>query len=242
MRSHDAAAAAGGGSPVASAAAAAGPPQPAPVGTHQPTPVGTPLANQHRQLVLECLAATPGAWDEFVGRFAGLLGHVVERTAAHHRIPLAAGDRDDLVAEILLELLRNDAHALRAFAGRASLPTYLTVIGRRVAMRGLERLRGHARPSADGAVEPVEPHDAVGALADREAVEALLGRLDEAEATLLRLHHLEARSYGEISRLTGLPVGSIGPALSRARQKLRNQGAVAGAAMTTAGSARSTGS
>lgn len=219
MRSHDPAVEAEGGSPA-----------------------GPPLAILHRQLVHDCLAATPGAWDEFVGRFAGLLGHVVDRTAAHHRIPLTAGDRDDLVAEILLELLRNDAQALRDFAGRASLTTYLTVIGRRVAVRGLERLRGHARPSINGVVEPFEPHDAIKALADREAVEALLCRLDEAEATLVRLHHLEARSYGEISRLTGLPLGSIGPALSRARQKLRDQGGVAGAAMTTAGSARSTGS
>jgi len=37
----------------------------------------------------------------------------------------------------------------------------------------------------------------------------------------VRLHHLEARSYDEISRLTGMPLNSIGPALSRARQKMR---------------------
>ena len=69
---------------------------------------------QHAQLVRDCLASVPGAWDEFVGRFAGLLAHVVDRTAAHQRVALSAGDRDDLVAEILLELLRHDARALRA--------------------------------------------------------------------------------------------------------------------------------
>jgi DNA-directed RNA polymerase specialized sigma24 family protein len=37
----------------------------------------------------------------------------------------------------------------------------------------------------------------------------------------VRLHHLEARSYGEISRITGMPLGSIGPALSRAREKMK---------------------
>ncbi|NBT14172.1 MAG: sigma-70 family RNA polymerase sigma factor [Planctomycetia bacterium] len=205
---------------------------------------------QHAQLVRDCLASVPGAWDEFVGRFAGLLAHVVDRTAAHQRVALSAGDRDDLVAEILLELLRHDARALRAFAGRASLTTYLTVIGRRVAMRGLDRLRGQAQPPQGDQREAVDARDDVAELATREMVETLLGTLDEAEARIVRMHHLESRSYGEISRLTGMPLGSIGPTLSRARQKLRvlqepgHQGATgaAGAAMTTAGSARSTGS
>jgi RNA polymerase sigma-70 factor (ECF subfamily) len=49
----------------------------------------------------------------------------------------------------------------------------------------------------------------------------LLDRLEPEEARLVRLHHLEARSYGDISNLTGLPLGSIGPVLSRARVKLR---------------------
>ena len=53
----------------------------------------------------------------------------------------------------------------------------------------------------------------------------MLSLLDDSEALLVRLHHIEARSYGEISRLTGLPLGSIGPALSKAREKLRRTGA-----------------
>lgn len=184
----------------------------------------TPHSVSHQQLLRACLASAPGAWDEFVGRFAGLLGHVVDRTSAQHGLPLSGGERDDIIAEILVELLRNDAGALRGFAGRSSLPTYLTVIARRVAVRSLQRARERRPiPIGDGR-QQVDRHDAVGALADREAVEAMLGTLDETEARLIRLHHLEARSYGEISELTGLPVGSIGPTLSKARQKLRDSG------------------
>ena len=200
---------------------------------HSPSPLptlcvaaATPArAAQHQEFVRACLASAPGAWDEFVGTFAGLLGYVVDRTRAQHRIPLPGGERDDVVAEILLELLRNDAAALRAFAGRASLPTYLVVIARRVAVRSLQRARDRRPIPVGDAVQPADRHDAAGALADREAVEVLLETLDETEARLIRLHHLEARSYGEISRLTGLPVGSIGPALSKARQKMRDHAA-----------------
>jgi RNA polymerase sigma-70 factor (ECF subfamily) len=153
-----------------------------------------------------------------VDRFAGLFFWIVDRTAAQRQLPLAVADRDDLVAEILLECLREDALVLRSFAGRSSLPTYLTVVARRVAVRGLLRTLDPARSAA--VVEPAAA-DATARIADHEQVEALLGRLDAAEAQLVRLHHLEALSYGEISRLTGMPLGSIGPALSRARAKMR---------------------
>ena len=192
---------------------------------------------QDRQLVQACLASTAGAWDEFVGRFAGLLGHVVDRTTAQRHRSLSSADRDDLIAEVLVELLKNDAAALRAFAGRSSLPTYLTVIARRVAVRALCRepessrsiQQGDGMQTAHGS-QPADRRNAERDLIDREEIEVLLCRLDESEARLVRLHHLESRSYGEISRLTGLPIGSIGPALSRARQKMRESPAAGGVA------------
>ncbi len=187
-----------------------------------PQPAGQPtlVAAEDEQLVRDCLAASPGAWDAFVNRFGGLFAYVADRTIVQRQMPLAAADRDDLLAEILLECLRNDAAVLRAFAGRSSLPTYLTVIARRVAVRTLVRSLETGRldgglPDAAGRI------DEMARVADREEVESLLGRLEADEARLVRLHHLEARSYGEISRITGMPLGSIGPALSRARDKMR---------------------
>jgi len=176
-----------------------------------------------QRLLAACLAGDPAGWDEFVRRFGGLFVHVAERTAAQRRTPLAPADRDDLVAEILLTCVRNDTAVLRGFAGRASLPTYLTVIARRVVARALVRRLESGRlvfPSA--AVEAAAtPRSDLARAVDREHVESLLQRLDTDEAKLVRLHHLEGRSYGEISRLTGMPLGSIGPALSRAKAKMR---------------------
>jgi RNA polymerase sigma-70 factor, ECF subfamily len=194
----------------------------------QPTAATSALEPQDRALVDACLAGTPGAWDQFVDRFAGLLAFVADRTARQRGIALSPADRDDLVAETLVALIRKDAAALRAFAGRASLPTYLVVIARRVAVRLLPRQAGGdawLRPStaARRRAEPlaVDTRDEAARIADREHVETLLGALDGDEARLVRLHHLEQRSYGEISHLTGMPLGSIGPALSRAREKMR---------------------
>jgi RNA polymerase sigma-70 factor (ECF subfamily) len=191
-----------------------------------PQPQGGGAATYDFELVQACLAARPGAWDALVGRYAGLLAHVVDRTAAQRRRPLTSADRDDLIAEVLVELLKNDATALRGFAGRSTLAAYLTVIARRVVVRSLCRDAHAARPA--GGVEPSATGNDQRDIADREEIEVMLGRLDEADARLVRLHHLESRSYGEISRITGLPIGSIGPALSRARQKMRAGAAAAG--------------
>lgn len=191
-----------------------------------PQPQGDGAAPQDFAIVQACLAASPGAWDALVGRYAGLLAHVVDRTSAQRRRPLSSADRDDLIAEVLVELLKNDAAALRGFAGRSTLAAYLTVIARRVVVRSLCRDAQAARP-IDGAESAAAQNDQRD-IADREEIEVMLGRLDDAEAQLVRLHHLESRSYGEISRITGLPIGSIGPALSRARQKMRLTAEAAG--------------
>ena len=184
-----------------------------------------PGSPEDAALVQDCLRGAPGAWDRFVDRFAGLFHHVVDRTCSQRRLALSAADRDDVIAEILVEVLKENAAVLRGFAGRSSLATYLAVIARRTAVRMLSQADAHVvrvdLPTAGAAV--VDRH-ADHRRSDREEIEGLMGCLEPDEARLIRLHHLEARSYGEISRLTGLPLGSIGPALSRARQKMRDVG------------------
>lgn len=195
--------------------------------TPQPAPSADAVARlatpDDQRLLAACVAGDPAGWGEFVRRFGGLFVHVAERTALQRRTPLPQADRDDLVAEILLTCVRNDAAVLRAFAGRASLPTYLTVIARRVVARALvRRLESGRLVSASAAVETAAtPRNDIAHAVNREHVESLLQRLDTDEAKLVRLHHIEGRSYGEISRLTGMPLGSIGPALSRAKAKMR---------------------
>ena len=196
---------------------------PAPPGRSHSSPATVIFTPEDRQLIRDCLQGQPAAWDTFVARFGGLLAFVIDRTAAQRRMSLTPADRDDLLADILLEILHHDAAVLRGFAGRSSLATYLAVVSRRVAVRGLARLadKNHGRQQLVDGQMAAEGDDGQSLLADREEVEVMLRGLEEAEARLVRLHHLEARSYGEISRLTGMPLGSIGPTLARARQKMK---------------------
>ena len=58
----------------------------------------------------------------------------------------------------------------------------------------------------------------------QEEVARLLGGLQGTEAEVVRMFHLEGKGYHEISDTVGMPENSIGPILSRARNKIRRAG------------------
>jgi RNA polymerase sigma-70 factor, ECF subfamily len=187
------------------------------------------LSEIDRSLLDRCLSRKTRAWEDFVDRFMGLVVHVINHTAQCRSTNLSAADREDLAAEVFLAIIDNDMAVLRHFRGKSSLATYLTVIARRVVVRKL--VDGHtAMPLGDmvarAEAEEFEPVERIG---DREEVGRLLGELQGAEATAVRMYHLEGKSYQEISRSVGMPENSVGPMLSRARAKLRRRAGVDGA-------------
>jgi RNA polymerase sigma-70 factor (ECF subfamily) len=184
------------------------------------------LSDYDRILLDRCLQRAPRAWEDFVDRFLGLVIHVASHTATARGLRIDAADRDDLVADVFVKLLENDFKILRRFRRQCSLATYLAVVSRRVILRRLnsdQRFREMAI-----AIEPVDNTssglDHESRIDDRDHVEQLLTRLDGAEAQVVRMYHLEGRSYREISSVTGLAENSIGPVLSRAREHLRRNG------------------
>jgi RNA polymerase sigma-70 factor, ECF subfamily len=124
--------------------------------------------------------------------------------------------------------VQKDFSVLRNFRGNSSLATYLTVVARRIVVKELlarmsaSRLGSGSAPLDNDVADPrasVEQR-----LSNREEVERLLGSLHGAEAQVVRMYHLEGRSYQEIGTAVGMPENSIGPILSRARNKLRRAG------------------
>ncbi len=181
------------------------------------------LTNLDRELLKRCLAKQPGAWNDFVDRFLGLIYHVVQHTAHLRSAPLKPEDTEDLAAEVLLQLVANDYAVLRQFRGNSSLSTYLTVIARRICVHELSRRSAAREIQPVSMTEPFEPEveEPRGGLERLEEVERLLGKLPSREREVVRLHYIEGRSYEEISTELNIPVNSIGPILSRARKKLR---------------------
>jgi RNA polymerase sigma-70 factor, ECF subfamily len=187
------------------------------------------LSEIDRNLLERCLLRKPRAWEDFVDRFMGLVVHVVNHTARARSVRLTPADRDDLCAEVFLATVKGDFALLRNFRGKSSLATYLTVVARRIVVKELLSRMSAARLGNGTSVYVGEgvpdPQPSVEErLADHEEVERLLSGLHGTEAQVVRMYHLEGRSYQEISSVIGMPENSIGPILSRARNKLRRAG------------------
>ncbi len=186
------------------------------------------LLDVDRSLLSRCLAREQGAWKEFVDRFAGMFVHVIQHTAHARSIPITPHDVDDLAADVFLALLANNSDILRRFRGDSSLNTYLTVICRRIVVHEMIRRRmaeelGHVKTHGTALERAhVGDADASTRIENRELVQRMLEGLAETEAAVVRLFHLEGRSYHEIAVGLGIAENSIGPTLTRAREKLRN--------------------
>lgn len=197
------------------------------------------LSDIDRQLIDRCLTGKPQAWQDFVDRYMGLVIHVVNHTSVSRSMQLSPSDREDLISEVFLAFIADDFAVLRRFRGKSSLATYLTVVARRVVVHEILKsmsgaFQGEApdaeqngtvapAETSDGGAEPVSTEPSPEErISNQEDVEQLLGRLHGTEEQqIVRLYHLEGKSYAEISEATGIPVNSIGPTLSRARLLMR---------------------
>lgn len=179
------------------------------------------LSEIDRKLLDRCLECKPRAWEDFVDRYMGLVIHVINHTAQARSVRLTQEDREDLCAEVCLTLVKSDFAVLRRFRGQSSLATYLTVVARRVVVKSMLASKSAALLTA-ASVQPAglagENGDHEDRANDRDEVERMLEDLEGHEAQVVRLYHIEGKSYHEISAATGMPENSVGPTLSRERR------------------------
>jgi RNA polymerase sigma-70 factor (ECF subfamily) len=185
------------------------------------------LSEIDRSLLQRCLEGKPRAWEDFVDRFMGLIVHVVNHTARARSIRLTPEDRDDLCAEVFLNIVKDNFALLYRFRGQSSLATYLTVVARRIVVKQILDQKSTSR-LGEAVMQEVaqnahhsqpQPEQRLG---NHEEVQRLIEGLQATEAQVVRMYHLEGKSYYEISLAVGMSENSIGPILSRARNKMRN--------------------
>jgi len=183
-----------------------------------------PLRDIDRQLIDHCLGREPGSWIEFVDRYTGLIYHVVHHVSHARSVTLNLADVEDICAEIMLRIVDDDYAVLRRFKGHSSLPTYLTVVTRRIAVKEIVRRQRDAalgHTAAHRASVSEEDSDEIEPLAAAEEVDRMLKDLTEREAKVVRLYHLSFLNYRQISKEMGIAENSVGPILAKARGKLR---------------------
>ncbi len=179
-------------------------------------------------LVQRLVSGCDVTWREFVCQYATILRARVQRVAVACGAACDSQSIDDCVADVFGALLANDHAALRAYAGRSSLVTYLCVISARVTIRSaLSKKQANAATDFDLHIEiqdtrvPDPSHRAISE-EQRDRLRDTINGLPSRQRDMVAMFYLQGKSYQEISQQLRIPVGSIGPSLKRAEEKLRN--------------------
>lgn len=182
------------------------------------------LSEIDRNLIERCLEKKPQAWEDFVDRFIGLVHHVIRHTCETRDIHLESNMQDDLVQEVFIAILADNFVVLRRFRGNSSLATYLTVVARRIIVKSLlqKRILSESEYLEETAAENAGEEEK--RIENLDEIEHLLAGLTERESKIVRMYHLEQKSYAEIAAVMNIPENSIGPTLSRARENMRKHG------------------
>ncbi|GAA4685276.1 sigma-70 family RNA polymerase sigma factor [Pseudonocardia yuanmonensis] len=187
-----------------------------PSGTGAPVPPTAAAPPSEPDLLVRLAAGDPVAWRDVVTRYERLVRSRVRG------FRLQPADADDAVAATWLRLAQN--------ADRINdvdrLPGWLSTVAGRECLRILDRAAHAGVPVEDAGVAVAEPtpgpeQRAVDADIARE-LRALVADLPRRRRLLIAaLFGEDSWSYERISRVTGIPTGSIGPTRARALDQLR---------------------
>jgi RNA polymerase sigma factor (sigma-70 family) len=159
----------------------------------------------------------PLSMDQLIAQYGRLVA------SAARRVVGPGGDIDDVMQETWITYLRS-GHQVR---DRRCLGGWLYQVANRIALRSVGRgprtiSFDDLAESAECATDTIDIDDEVLRLQQRQAIGEVSTTLRPRDRELLELFLDDAdHGYTEISRRSGVPVGSLGPTRERLIRKLR---------------------
>lgn len=173
---------------------------------------------QDEEILKDCLAGRPGAWEAFAARFGPGLSATCRR--ALRRCGRPSGDQEaaDAVQELFAYLLSGDMKALRAYRGEAPLAGFLSVLA------VYRILKARPPPASAELPEAVDPSPGPSQIAEagerREAMEREMARLDPKARLVLTLH-AEGAPVREAAAALGISEDAAFRLIAKAKAALR---------------------
>jgi len=182
---------------------------------------------QDRLFVERCLSGSRSAWDEFYGRFLGLVRKVV-----HMRYRCGDDEIQDMVQNVFLELFKS----LSTYDHQYPLSKFVWVVGERVCIDEFRKKSAGKRTgekvslshvdlrdsNATVLVSDLDPvDDQIAALENSKLLKQAFGKLGEKCRNLLRLRYLQELSFKEIVPLLGVREKTLAVQAGRCIDDLR---------------------
>lgn len=176
------------------------------------------------RLVEQLVSGDPTSWEKLVQGHARIVRSSIRLTLNGYGQATDGTLTDDLTAEVFSALLSNDCACLRAYQGRSSLATYLRVIAVRVTIRHLRQIDGRRNSPISADLEDYRgpsPEQRAITNEQKQQLEHLIEQLPQRQREIISLYYFHGLTYHQISQRLNMPMGSIGPTLQRAEQRLR---------------------
>ncbi len=188
------------------------------------------LGEEDLEFVRRLIERDSSAWTELTTRYRDAIVRGVGRGCAELGLTITASRLEEVSAEVVFVLFKNDFAALRGFQGRSKFATWLTVVTRRVCLAKLlqhERtVAGGVRTTTDLDLNALPGRGSTSSLAEEmeaemQAIQACLPRLSADDRSVIDRFFFHEQSYQEIAQELGITKNAVGPKLTRARNRLR---------------------
>lgn len=189
--------------------------------------------SEERMLVARCAAGEPGAWDALLDRYAG---RIARKVSYIHRQrlgrPAHPAEIQEVVQEVFLRLLRDDARALRKFKWRSPFGTYLAVVTasacydrfRREEVRSRGRIVSDPEPLLARSPAAAQAPEALTLLGESLAeLRAVMAGLPERDRLILTMYYWEGLPPARIARGMGITTGYFWVLLNRVLDRIRKR-------------------
>jgi len=167
--------------------------------------------SQMEHLVEACLEGDRGAMHEIYERLSDRVYGLMVRMVGRQ-------DADDLTQQVFLQMFRK----LGQFSGQSKLETWLYRLATNEALQHLRRRKRQAVQPLVVDPAATDPNQLV-AREESQLLESAISRLDPELRAVLILKEQQELSYREIADAVGIPEGTVGSRLNRARKGLRQE-------------------
>ena len=127
-------------------------------------------------------------------------------------------DADDLTQHVFLTMFQK----LDQFNGQSKLETWLYRLATNEALQHLRHSKRRATTPLVSEPATADP-DECGATEEAQLLETAMSRLEPELRAILLLKEQQGLSYREIAESVGIPEGTVGSRLNRARKELREE-------------------
>jgi len=149
-----------------------------------PRPITNPIEWTDRELLARVLRKEERAWNELVRRYRALIYRCITKVTAKYAPYCSNADVDEVFAEVLLALLRDDCHKLRMYdpSRGTKVGSWIGIIAVNAAFDYLRSaIRRPTGDRLDPTYDPHEPYDRtpLDMLLDKERWDHLNGMLHD---------------------------------------------------------------